>query len=61
MAQYGQLVTLSRRHRDLEQAIQAMENSPSADYLSITRLKKEKLWLKDTIANYGDERRQTTA
>ena len=62
MAQFDRLVTLTRRHRDLEQAIQAMENSPSIDDFSIKRMKIEKLALKDTITSYaGEERRQTTA
>ncbi|MCR8725845.1 YdcH family protein [Frigidibacter sp. ROC022] len=49
------LGVLSRRHRDLDEAIHALELSGRADMLTIRRLKKQKLALKDEIRQIEDE------
>ncbi len=49
-----QLEVLRREHRDLDHAIQALEESGRADQLSLRRLKKQKLMLKDRIAIIED-------
>lgn len=43
------LATLEEEHRDLDSAIQALEQSSTYERLSIARLKKKKLHLKDEI------------
>lgn len=49
-----QLEVLRREHRDLDQAIHALEESGRADQLALRRLKKQKLMLKDRIAMIED-------
>ena len=49
------LEVLRREHRDLDDAIHALEDSGRADQLRIRRLKKQKLHLKDQIAQIEDE------
>jgi len=49
-----QLEVLRREHRDLDQAIHALEESGRADQLALRRLKKQKLMLKDRIALIED-------
>jgi hypothetical protein len=49
------LEVLRREHRDLDQAILALEESGRADMLTLRRLKKQKLMLKDQIARIEDE------
>ncbi|TNC74671.1 YdcH family protein [Rubellimicrobium roseum] len=44
-----ELEVLRREHRDLDEAIQALEAEGSRDVLTIRRKKKEKLVLKDRI------------
>ncbi len=44
------ILELKTEHRDLDEIIQEMVNSRHPDMLKITRLKKRKLRLKDTIA-----------
>ncbi len=44
-----------REHRDLDEAIHALDQSRRADPLTLRRLKKQKLALKDTIARLEDE------
>jgi hypothetical protein len=46
---------LRREHRDLDQAITALEQSGRADMLTLRRLKKQKLMLKDRIARIEDD------
>ncbi|MDQ2069658.1 DUF465 domain-containing protein [Natronospira bacteriovora] len=41
---------LTIEHRDLDDAIQALETAQSVDHLRLRRLKKRKLQLKDCIA-----------
>jgi hypothetical protein len=45
---------LKREHRDLDQAIHALEVAGTADQLRLRRLKKQKLMLKDRIAQIED-------
>ena len=51
----SRLAELQQRHRDLDSAIAALEDADSRDQLQITRLKKEKLRLKDEIAALTDK------
>ena len=44
------IAELRVEHRDLDEAISRMAVDPTADQLRLTRLKKRKLLLKDTIA-----------
>lgn len=46
---------LQREHRDLDEAIAALDAEGRADMLTIRRLKKRKLMLKDEIARIEDE------
>ncbi|HEU0222887.1 MAG TPA: DUF465 domain-containing protein [Paracoccaceae bacterium] len=46
---------LRREHRDLDEAIAALDAQGRADMLTIRRLKKRKLALKDQIARIEDE------
>lgn len=48
------LEVLRQEHRDLDDAISAMEASGRADQLALRRLKKQKLHLKDQIARIED-------
>jgi hypothetical protein len=49
------LEVLKREHRDLDDAIHALQDSGRADPLRLRRLKKKKLFLKDQIASIDDE------
>jgi hypothetical protein len=46
---------LTREHRDLDEAIGALEERPLPDQLTLRRLKKRKLALKDAISRIEDE------
>lgn len=48
------LAALKAEHRDLDDAIAALRDKPSADDLRLARLKKRKLRLKDEIADIED-------
>lgn len=48
------LEVLRREHRDLDEAIAAMHEQGTADPLTLKRLKKRKLSLKDTITKIED-------
>lgn len=48
------LATLEEEHRDLDAAIRAMESTAPYERLSIARLKKKKLSLKDEIQELKD-------
>lgn len=48
------LATLEEEHRDLDAAITAMEINSPYERLTIARLKKKKLQLKDKIQNIKD-------
>ncbi len=49
-----ELAVLKREHRDLDDAIRALQDSATSDQLTIQRLKKKKLLLKDKIALIED-------
>ena len=49
-----EIETLKREHRDLDDAIRALEDRGTGDQLTIRRLKKKKLALKDQIAALQD-------
>ena len=49
------LEVLRREHRDLDEAISALAESRLPDQLTLKRLKKQKLALKDKIAAIEDE------
>lgn len=48
------LNVLKRQHRDLDDAIHALETSGRGDQLTLKRLKKQKLLLKDQVARLQD-------
>ncbi|GGD46956.1 YdcH family protein [Sinisalibacter lacisalsi] len=50
-----ELEVLKREHRDLDEAIVALQDRSTADQLTIRRLKKQKLVLKDKIARIEDQ------
>lgn len=49
------LAFLRVKHRDLDAAIAAMESKTGSELLSLRRLKKQKLSLKDEIARLEDQ------
>jgi hypothetical protein len=49
-----ELEAFRRQHRDLEEAIQALEEKGARDPLTIKRLKQQKLRLKDIIRRIED-------
>ena len=49
-----ELEVFRREHRDLDEAIRAMQERGTSDQLTIRRLKKKKLQLKDKISNLED-------
>ncbi|WP_309667740.1 DUF465 domain-containing protein [Tabrizicola sp.] len=49
------LEVLRREHRDLDQAIHALELTGRPDQLTLRRLKKQKLGLKDQMARIEDQ------
>ena len=50
-----ELEVLRGEHRDLDDAISALQEKAGADRLTIQRLKKRKLLLKDKIAHLEDQ------
>jgi len=50
-----ELEVLRQEHRDLDTAIAALADRTASDQLTITRLKKQKLSLKDKIARVEDK------
>lgn len=50
-----QLARLRAEHRDLDSEIVALEGAGGADQLTVTRLKKRKLKLKDLITSLEDK------
>lgn len=49
-----ELEVFRREHRDLDEAITAMQERSTSDQLTLQRLKKKKLQLKDRIAQIED-------
>ncbi|TDI56727.1 MAG: DUF465 domain-containing protein [Alphaproteobacteria bacterium] len=54
MAVRAELLQLRQDHRDLDMAIEAVQNKPRLDTLQVRRLKKKKLHLRDRIAALED-------
>jgi hypothetical protein len=52
---------LRSKHRSLEAAIEEENNRPHPDDLEINRLKKQKLMIKDEIANLSSEQEKATS
>ena len=50
-----QIERLRQEHRDLDAAIEALQEAGEADRLQIQRLKKRKLMLRDKLKALGDE------
>jgi hypothetical protein len=46
---------LRREHRDLDARIESLHSDHLSDQLTLKRLKKRKLWLKDQIARVEDQ------
>lgn len=51
----AELARLRQEHRDLDDAIDALENKVAGDQLQIQRLKKRKLVLRDRITYLEDQ------
>lgn len=51
----AELNALRQQHRDLDDAIAALQDKAAADMLQIRRLKKQKLSLKDRVARIEDQ------
>lgn len=51
----ARLHALQQEHADLDAAIQALESQPHHDRLSVARLKKKKLQLKDQMQRAKDQ------
>lgn len=51
----AQLARLQQEHRDLDAAIEALQNSAGSDLLQVQRLKKRKLMLRDRITYIEDQ------
>jgi hypothetical protein len=49
------LEVLKREHRDLDEAIAALQDAPAVDQFTLRRLKKQKLGLKDQISLLEDQ------
>ncbi len=49
------LAQLREEHRDLDDAIMALESMPLPDHLQIKRLKKRKLYLRDRMREIEDQ------
>ena len=55
MAEHPHLETLKTRHRNLDAEIQETARRPSCDDLEIASMKKEKLRVKEEIAQFTAE------
>lgn len=51
----AQLARLLQEHRDLDVAIEALQDSLGSDILQVQRLKKRKLYLRDRINAIEDQ------
>lgn len=51
----AELAALRAEHRQLDEEIEALTESPLTDQIAIKRLKKRKLVLKDRIARIEDQ------
>jgi hypothetical protein len=52
---HEQLARLLQEHRDLDSAIEALQDAPGSDLLQVQRLKKRKLYLRDRISFIEDQ------
>ncbi len=59
MAVSAHLETLQSKHTHLEEKIQAELRSPLPDTLRLSRLKREKLQIKDTLSQYAEANKAT--
>lgn len=50
----AEMVLLRQEHRDLDMAIAALQDTMNADMLTLKRLKRNKLSLRDKIARLED-------
>jgi hypothetical protein len=50
-----QLARLRQEHRDLDAAIEALQDAPGSDLIQVQRLKKRKLVLRDRITFIEDQ------
>ena len=50
-----QLDELRREHRELDARIESLHTDHLSDQLTLKRLKKRKLWLKDQISRVEDQ------
>ena len=50
-----QLARLQQEHRDLDAAINALQDAPGSDILQVQRLKKHRLHLRDRICFIEDQ------
>jgi hypothetical protein len=51
----AQLARLKQEHRDLDAAIEALQQSPGSDLLQVQRLKKRRLQLRDRMNAIEDQ------
>ena len=51
----ARMALLKQEHRDLDSAIDALDDSGTADQIQLTRLKKKKLQIKDEISQIEDQ------
>jgi len=51
----AQLARLKQEHRDLDAAIEALQQSPGSDLLQVQRLKKRRLQLRDRMNVIEDQ------
>jgi hypothetical protein len=51
----AQLERLRQEHRDLDAAIEALQDAPGSDIIQVQRLKKRKLVLRDRITFIEDQ------
>lgn len=54
MAVTAHLETLQSKHSNLDEKIQAELRSPLPDFLRISKLKREKLQIKDTLMQHSE-------
>jgi hypothetical protein len=54
VAARAKLTQLTQEHRDLDAAIEALAQAPNPDLLTLSRLKKRKLQLKDEITEINN-------
>jgi hypothetical protein len=52
---HEQLARLLQEHRDLDTAIEALQDARGSDLLQVQRLKKRKLYLRDRISFIEDQ------